>query len=144
MYTDPQFSPYSAYLWEEGGWSEDEDRSHWTGFWHGWGSSSFWPGEHLLYSNLLHHTFFFICVVCNVCVLFCNQNIYKNSLQNNHLDCEGRSSLAEADCTVLNPIRSCQGTLSRINETSQLNGPSKRGRKRELKRMKYKGENGVT
>ena len=88
--------------------------------------------------------FFFICVVCNVCVLFCNQNIYKNSLQNNHLDCEGRSSLAEADCTVLNPIRSCQGTLSRINETSQLNGPSKIGRKRELKRMKYKGENGVT
>ena len=49
-----------------------------------------------------------------------------------------------SDYTVLNPIRSCQGTLSRINETSQLNGPSKIGRKRELKRMKYKGENGVT
>ena len=92
---------------------------------------------------ICYTTDFFICMVCKVCVLFCNQNIYKNPPQNSHLDCEGRSSLAEADCTVLNPSRSCQGTLSRTNETSQLSGPSKLGRRRELKRMSYRGENGL-
>ena len=84
---------------------------------------------------IFYTTDFFICMVCKVCVLFCSQNIYKNPPQNSHLDCEGRSSLAEAECTVVNPSRSCQGTLSRTNETSQ---PSVRE-----KRMRYRGENGL-